>query len=85
MITRKSEIKPRHGSRLRKIVRKALEASGGRVTTAEIAALAYPHASQWPLDRGSYAHCRRTLQSYAEPIGRLRKGKGRPIIWEARQ
>jgi len=71
-----------HGSRLRKLVRKALdEASGGRVTTAEIAALAYPHASQWPLARGSYAHCRRTLQSYAEPIGRLRKGKGRPIIW----
>jgi hypothetical protein len=25
------------------------------------------------------------LQSYAQPIGRLRKGKGRPIIWEARQ
>jgi hypothetical protein len=76
----------RHGSRLRTIVRKALEASrDGRVTTSDIAQLAYPHASQWPLDRGSYAHCRRTLQSYAEPIGRLRKGKGRPIIWEARR
>ena len=30
-------VKPRHGSRLRKIVRKALQTSGGRVTTSEIA------------------------------------------------
>jgi hypothetical protein len=76
-------IKPRHGSRLRTIVREALKTSR-RVTTADIAQLAYPHASQWPLDRGSYAHCRRTLQSYAQPIGRVRNGKGRPIIWQAR-
>jgi hypothetical protein len=46
-------IKPRHGSRLRKIVRKALKASGGRVTTADIAQLAYPNV--WPLNKSAVA------------------------------
>jgi hypothetical protein len=81
MNPRKSKIKPRHGSRLRKIVRKALEASGGRVTTADIAQLAYPNV--WPLNKSAYGHCRWALRSYARPVGRPPKGYGRSLIWEA--
>jgi hypothetical protein len=78
-------VKPRHNSRLRKLVRRALEASGGRVTTAEIAALAYPRASQWPLNKSAYGHVRWALRSYARPVGRPSKGYGRSIIWEIRR
>jgi hypothetical protein len=77
----KSKIKPRHGSRVRKIVRKALKAYGGRVTTSEVAQLAYP--GQWPLNKSSYGHCRWALRSYADPVGRPHGG--RSIIWEARR
>jgi len=47
-------VKPRHGSRLRKIVRKALQTSGGRVTTSEIAQEAYPNL--WPLPKQAYRY-----------------------------
>jgi hypothetical protein len=74
-------IKPRHGSRLRSIVRKALAASS-RVTTADIARRAY---SVRPLDKQHYRYARWALSHYADPIGRPCKGYGRSIIWEARQ
>ena len=77
----KSKIKPRHGSRVRKIVRKALKASGGRVTTSEIAQEAYPNV--WPLDKQHYRYARWALSSYADPIGRPHGG--RSLIWEARR
>jgi hypothetical protein len=48
-------IKPRHGSRLRTIVREALAASS-RVTTSDIAQLAYPNI--WPLDKQHYRYAR---------------------------
>jgi hypothetical protein len=73
----------RHGSRLRKIVRKALKEYGGRVTTSDIAQLAYPNI--WPLDKQHYRYARWALQSYARPVGRPCKGYGRSIIWEVRQ
>jgi hypothetical protein len=76
-------VKPRHGSRLRKIVRKALKEFGGRVTTSEVAQLAYP--GQWPLNKSAYGHVRWALKSYARPVGRPCKGYGRSIIWEIRQ
>jgi hypothetical protein len=77
----KSEIKPRHGSRLRKIVRKALQA--GRVTTGDVARTAYP--GQWPLNKSAYGHVRWALRSYARPVGRHGGHGGRSLIWEARR
>jgi hypothetical protein len=74
-------IKPRHGSRLRKIVRKALEA--GQVTTGDVARVAYP--GQWPLNKSAYGHVRWALRAYARPVGRPHKGYGRSIIWEIRR
>jgi hypothetical protein len=71
----------RHGSRLRSIVRKALKAYGGRVTTADIAQLAYP--GQWPLNKSAYGHCRWALRSYADPVGRPHGG--RSLVWEIRR
>ena len=82
MKTRTSENRPRHGSRLRTIVRKAL-ATSSRVTTTDIAQLAYPNI--WPLDKQHYRYARWALQSYARPVGRPCKGYGRSIIWEVRQ
>jgi len=72
----------RHGSRLRTIVRKALEASG-RVTTSDVAQLAYHNI--WPLDNQHYRYARWALSGYARPVGRPQKGLGRAIIWEARR
>jgi hypothetical protein len=74
-------IKPRHGSRLRSLVRKALKEFGGRVTTSEVAQLAYP--GQWPLNKSAYGHVRWALRSYARPVGRPHGG--RSIIWEIRR
>ena len=74
-------VKPRHGSRLRKIVRKALQTSGGRVTTSEIAQEAYPNL--WPLPKQAYRYSRWALGQYADPIGRPHGG--RSLIWEVRR
>jgi hypothetical protein len=59
--------KPRHGSRLRSIVRKALKTSS-RVTTTDIAQVAYPDT--WPLDKQHYRYARWALSEYADP-GRM--------------
>jgi hypothetical protein len=72
--------KPRHGSRLRTIVRKALKASS-RVTTTDIAQLAYPNV--WPLDKQHYRYARWALSNYADPVGRPHGG--RSLIWEVRR
>ncbi len=56
---------------------------GGLLTTGDLARWSYPR-------RKAIAHnqrraVRRAALAIAEPVGRSKKGKGRPILWRVKQ
>jgi hypothetical protein len=70
---------PVREGRLRKQIRRAFVASGGKpLTTGQLAAYCYPRLKRYGCTR--YARIRRAAGRLAYRIGRLRTG-GRPLVW----
>jgi len=76
----------KRNSRLKTAVRRAVAEYGGRLTTADAAAVGYPHILEAgkKLNKCQYLYVRRALAELAVPIGRSDEHPGRPTIWTAK-
>jgi hypothetical protein len=72
--------------RIQTAARRALWAHGGTATTAQVAEWAYARKLimlRRRLGKSDYRHVRRALDQIAERVGRG-GGRGRPILWRAK-
>jgi hypothetical protein len=76
----------KRNSRLKMAVRRAVVEHGGRLTTAEAAAVGYSHILEAgkKLNKCQYLYVRRALAEVAVRVGRTDDHPGRPWIWRAK-
>jgi hypothetical protein len=74
----------KNDGRIKRFARRALAAGGGRCSTGDVAALAYPpSALSGPNRWGNFRNCRRALEEFARPVGRGGP-PGHALLWEMR-
>jgi len=67
--------------RVQKLARAALIKFGGKLTTADLAQMAYPYEPSY--SKGQYQNVKRALRDVgAVPTGRSKQLPGRPLLWQ---